>query len=153
MWHFESTSGHCNYAKHMQSLAIYQFLIDIYLEESQLIWGYHCQKVNILTWKCGLFSLLTAPRSDVSAGLDSSTIYGPGPCLPHMWEIKTFTYHWSSSAGVAQLVGASSHALKGHRFNSRSGHMPGLQIWPPVGVRVGSNWLVVVSLSSISMYK
>ena len=23
MWHFESTSGHCNYAKHMQSLAIY----------------------------------------------------------------------------------------------------------------------------------
>ena len=36
-------------------------------------------------------------------------------------------------AGVAQLVGASSHKPKGCRFDPWSGHMPGLRVGSPVG--------------------
>ena len=39
-------------------------------------------------------------------------------------------------AGVAQLVGASSSKLKGHGFNFRSGHIPGLWSRSPVQVRL-----------------
>ena len=42
-------------------------------------------------------------------------------------------------AGVAQLVGASSCKLEGCRFDSRSGHMPRLQVWSPVGARTRGN--------------
>ena len=31
--------------------------------------------------------------------------------------------------GVAQLVGALSRKLQGHRFDSWSGHMPGVWVW------------------------
>ena len=36
--------------------------------------------------------------------------------------------------GVVRLFGASSHALKGWGFNSRSQCIPGLQVWSQVGV-------------------
>ena len=38
---------------------------------------------------------------------------------------------------VAQLVGASSHAPKGYKFNRWSGHIFRLQVWPLVGACTG----------------
>ena len=35
--------------------------------------------------------------------------------------------HFFALTGMAQLVGASSHGLKGQEFNSQSGHVPRLQ--------------------------
>ena len=43
---------------------------------------------------------------------------------------------------VALLVGALSYQLKGCGFNSRSGHMPKLQVWFPVGECARSNQLM-----------
>ena len=40
---------------------------------------------------------------------------------------------------VAQLVAASSHKLKGHGFNSQSGHMPRLWVKSLDGVRIRDN--------------
>ena len=40
----------------------------------------------------------------------------------------------AAMAGVDQLVAASSHKLKGPMFDSWLGHIPGLQIQPPVRV-------------------
>ena len=37
--------------------------------------------------------------------------------------------HSLALAGVSQLVGALSHKPEGHRFDSRSGHMPRLWVW------------------------
>ena len=54
--------------------------------------------------------------------------------------------HTQALAGVAQLVGASSHRLKGRRFDSWSGHTPRLQVWSQVGAR--AEWqLINVSLA------
>ena len=39
----------------------------------------------------------------------------------------------SALAIVAQVVGASSHDLKGHEFDSWSGHIPRLQVRSLVG--------------------
>ena len=36
---------------------------------------------------------------------------------------------------------------KGRWFNSRSGHMPGSQVWSPAGAHAGGNWSVFLSLS------
>ena len=50
---------------------------------------------------------------------------------------KQTTQKWSIALGsVAQLAGASSCRWKGHRFNSQSWHMPRLQVWSPVRVRI-----------------
>ena len=38
--------------------------------------------------------------------------------------------HFFALTGMAQLVGASSHGLKGQEFNSQSGHMTGLWASP-----------------------
>ena len=67
-------------------------------------------------------------------------------------------------ASVGQLVGVPSCEPKACRFNSQSGHMPGLWIWSPVRVRREidvslSQWCVShplspslpISLKSISM--
>ena len=42
-------------------------------------------------------------------------------------------------AGVAQLVGASSCKLKGHRFYSRSEHMPRFRVWSRVRAPTGGD--------------
>ena len=52
---------------------------------------------------------------------------------------------------VAQLVGASSHALKGGWFNPRLGHMPGLWVWSPVSVWSGCVQEVTYQCSSLSL--
>ena len=54
-------------------------------------------------------------------------------------------------ACVAQLVGALSHKQKGYRFESWSGHMPGLWVWSPVGVRMRSNWSIFLSHIDVSL--
>ena len=51
-------------------------------------------------------------------------------------------------ASVAPLVGASSHAPKGHRFHSWSGHTPRLQVWFPVEACAGGKPMDV-SLTSM----
>ena len=40
-------------------------------------------------------------------------------------------------ASVVLLVRVSSHVPRGHRFDSLSGDMPGLQVQSPEGVHVG----------------
>ena len=50
-------------------------------------------------------------------------------------------------AGVAQLVGAAFRALKGHRFDSWSGHVPRLGVWSLVRVHTGGNQSMLLSLS------
>ena len=58
-------------------------------------------------------------------------------------------------AGVVHMVRASSHKLKGHGFNSRSGHMLRLLVLSLVGVQTRGNRcfspFVSPSLKSISM--
>ena len=49
------------------------------------------------------------------------------------------------------MVGASSCKPKGHRFNSRSGHIPRLQIWSPVRVRTKSNQSMFLSHINVSL--
>ena len=49
-------------------------------------------------------------------------------------------------AGVAQLVGVSSHNPKGHGLDSQSGHMPGLQVQSPVRMSTGGSTRMSVSL-------
>ena len=51
-----------------------------------------------------------------------------------MTRVKHEEWVVEALAGVACLVGASSHALKGRGFHSPSGHMPRLWIQSPVGV-------------------
>ena len=50
-------------------------------------------------------------------------------------------------AGVAQLVGASSHRPKGHGFDSQSGYMPRLWVWSLVGAHMAGNQSKFLSLS------
>ena len=45
----------------------------------------------------------------------------------------------SALAGVAQLGGMSSCELKGHGFDSQSGHMPKLQVRYPLGACATGN--------------
>ena len=54
-------------------------------------------------------------------------------------------------AGVVQLVGVSAHRLKGHQFDSRSGHMLGCGLWPQVAARVGSNRSMFLSHIDVSL--
>ena len=51
-------------------------------------------------------------------------------------------------ANVAQLVGASSNKPKGHRFDSRSGHIPRLRVQSLVWECTRENQSVFLSLSS-----
>ena len=53
-------------------------------------------------------------------------------------------------ANVAQLVGASSYKLKGCRFNSQSGHTPGLWVLSPAVVH--TRQLINVSLTSTFLF-
>ena len=46
-------------------------------------------------------------------------------------------------AGVVQLIGRWSHKLKGHRLDSQSGHIPGLQVWSLVWAHTRGNPLIV----------
>ena len=48
-------------------------------------------------------------------------------------------------ASMAQLVGALFHKPKSCRFNSQSGHMPGLQVRSLVWARMRGNRLVLLS--------
>ena len=50
-------------------------------------------------------------------------------------------------ATVAQLVGVLSSRQKGHEFDFRSGHMPGLQVWSLVGVHMRCNDCIALPLS------
>ena len=49
--------------------------------------------------------------------------------------------NYPAMVNVAQLVGASSHKPRGHRFNTRAGYMPGLWVWYLVGVHAGGRQL------------
>ena len=53
-------------------------------------------------------------------------------------------------AGVAQLVGASSHKLKGHRFDSRSEHTPEVRVQSLVGACMRGNQSVFFSHIGVS---
>ena len=51
-----------------------------------------------------------------------------------------------------RLVGwASSYKVKGHQFNSWSGHMPGLQVQSQVGAHTRSNESVFLSRIDVSL--
>ena len=52
---------------------------------------------------------------------------------------------WCGSVG-----GMSSHNVKGHQFNSQWGHMPGWQVWSPVGVCTRRNQSMFVSHIDVS---
>ena len=71
-------------------------------------------------------------------------------------KLINFKFSGQALAGVAQLVGVSSPKLKGHGFDTWSGHMP--RLWVLAQVRVctrgnGTMFLscVVVSLLSFSL--
>ena len=53
-------------------------------------------------------------------------------------------------AGVAQLVGASSHRPKGHGFDSQSGHIPRLWVLSPVPACARGNRSMFLSYIHIS---
>ena len=53
--------------------------------------------------------------------------------------------------GWCGLVGMSSGKLKGHQFNSRSGHIPGLWVQSLIGVHTRGNWSVSLSHMDISV--
>ena len=57
----------------------------------------------------------------------------------------------TSLAGMAQLVGASSHKAKGRRFNSRSGYMPGLPVQSQVRASTRSNQLMFLFHVNVSL--
>ena len=54
----------------------------------------------------------------------------------------------AAQVGVALLVGASSSTPKVHGFDSRSGHLPRLQVHPQLGAY--QRQLIDVSLSHLS---
>ena len=68
-------------------------------------------------------------------------------CFQHFATTNNIT----ALASVAQLVGASSCKLKGHEFSSQSGHMPGLQARPPVGVHERQPHIDILSFSFPSL--
>ena len=49
------------------------------------------------------------------------------------------------------LSWASPHKPKGCWFDSWSGHMPGLHVWSPVGVRMGVNQLMFLCHIDMSL--
>lgn len=51
-----------------------------------------------------------------------------------------FNVYIIALAGVAQWVGATAHAPEGPGFDSRSGHIPRLQVLFPVLLSTGGNW-------------
>ena len=56
-----------------------------------------------------------------------------------------------SLTDVAQLVGASSHKLKGREFDSPSGHVPKLWVQSPVGAHMGDNKFMFLSDIDVSL--
>ena len=69
---------------------------------------------------------------------------------PYSKRLLLFDKHPPALDGVAQLVGASSSSPKGCRFNSRSGHMSGLQAPSPVGTCMGSSQSMFLSHVNVS---
>ena len=49
------------------------------------------------------------------------------------WVVQVLRKRKRALAGVAQLVRAKARTLIGRQFDSRSGNMPKLQVWSPVG--------------------
>ena len=58
--------------------------------------------------------------------------------------------NWSSGR-VAQLVGASSSALRGCRFDPQSEHIPRLRVRSQVGVHMGDNRLLFLLHIDVSL--
>ena len=56
-----------------------------------------------------------------------------------------------SPAGVAQLVGASSHTPKGWQIDPQSGHTPRLWVWSLVGAYTGGNWSTFLSHNDVCL--
>ena len=65
---------------------------------------------------------------------------------PQSSEVKGQKPPGLALASVAQLVEASSSKPKGLRFDSWSGHIPGLRVWSPVGVCMRGNQSMLLSL-------
>ena len=56
-----------------------------------------------------------------------------------------------AQAGVAQLLVASSHTLKGRQLTSQSGHIPRLQVQSPVGSHMEGNRSMFLSHTDVSL--
>ena len=83
-----------------------------------------CLHIDSSPWGAwGLLSLLT---------ISSPTSTGSEPNDNRSSESDKMT---PDRGGLVSWV--SPHKAKGHHFYSRSGHMPGLWVWSPVGVMVG----------------
>ena len=77
----------------------------------------------------------------------SYTPYTLCPSITLMYQlIKTIHL---ALAGVAHLVGASSHKLKRHRFSSWSGHIPRLQVRSLVGALTRGSWPILLNLPGV----
>ena len=52
---------------------------------------------------------------------------------------------------MAQLVGVLSHKLGGCGFDSRSGHIPRLQVWSPVKARIRGTYSMFLTHIDVSL--
>lgn len=66
------------------------------------------------------------------------------PCLP---SVLQFRQNVLALGEVAHLVDTSSCGLKGHSFNSQSGHIPRVRVWFPVGAHARGTQLTFPSVS------
>ena len=77
-------------------------------------------------------------------------IFGAWLVRPETTSRDNFFFNIIALAAVAQLVAVPSHTPKGCRFDSRSGHLPRLQVWSLVGLQMEGNQSMFLSHFSLS---
>ena len=85
-------------------------------------------------------------QKDLSQMVDTA-VFTPAKLLSSPMSIKRWRYIPDRCGSVGWT---SSCKVKGHWLNSRSGHMPGLQVRSPIRVRTTGNWWVFLSHLDVS---
>ena len=72
-------------------------------------------------------------------------------CNSHTIQLTYLKYTIQALASVAQWVGASSCKLKGRRFDSQAGYLPGLRIWSQIKEHVRGNRMKFLCHMDVSL--
>ena len=92
-----------------------------------------------------LWALLLVPLLWLTTPLSGDLKYAKPMCL-------SLRSTWRAGPDQCGSVGwASSRKMKGHQFDSWSGHKPGLQVWSPVAVSTRGNRLMFLSHIHVSL--
>ena len=131
---------HCSTGSVILNAMVTQYpcsLTSIYCPGWLVQWSHHCSCVCIPVYCPWLPGYVNVTQT-ILIILTMAGFFPARPrhilfCLTQMrlhnkYNIEIAFFFFNSLASVAQLVGASSHKPKVCRFDSHSGHMPGLQV-------------------------